>query len=163
MTDTRTRTFSWDDPVASAAAARGLSGLDHLRAMMAGRLPAPPIMLALGIRLEEAEEGRVVFAMTPAEFHYNPIGSVHGGVSATLLDSAMGCAVHSTLPAGVGYTTLEFKVNLTRALTRGTGEVRCEGRIVTRGRRVAVAEADIRDGAGRVCAHATTTCLVLGD
>jgi uncharacterized protein (TIGR00369 family) len=158
--DERARTVTWTDPKAIAAKARGMAGLDFLRAMAAGEVPPPPIALLLGFGIREIEDGRVVFSMVPDEHHYNPIGMVHGGVFGTLLDTAMGCAVMSTLPAGEGYTTLEYKVNLTRAMTTDTGEVACEGRIVTRGRQTAVAEARIVDGQGRVCAHATSTCLV---
>ena len=123
----RERTIAWDDPVAAAARGEGLSGLEYMHAIAAGEIPPPPIAVLLGFALEEVEEGRAVFAVTPQEFHYNPIGVVHGGLAATLLDSAMGCAVHSTLPAGVGYTTLEFKVNFARAITGDTGRVVCEG------------------------------------
>jgi len=104
-----------------------------------------------------------VFAVTPQEFHYNPIGVVHGGLAATLLDSAMGCAVHSTLPAGVGYTTLEFKVNFARAITGDTGRVVCEGNLIHRGRTVATAEGRvIAEDTGKLLAHGTTTCLLFG-
>ena len=98
----RTRSYSWGDPTLSATAARTSAGIDVLRALAAGELPAPPILAALGFELESVEPGRVVFVLEPAEHHYNPIGSVHGGVYATVLDSATGCAVHSLLPAGVG-------------------------------------------------------------
>ncbi|MGZ3639554.1 MAG: PaaI family thioesterase, partial [Ktedonobacterales bacterium] len=103
---TRSRTFTWHDPSLTAEASKTMSGLDFLRAIAAGTLPPPPIVAMMNMRVAEVAEGRVVFAIEPAEYHYNPIGSVHGGVAATLLDSAMGCAVHSMLPAGVGYTTL---------------------------------------------------------
>ena len=162
MTDTtRTRTFTWKDPMVGAAAARTMSGLEYLRAMMRGELPGPPIMATLGIEGVEVEEGRVVFAVEPAEYHYNPIGVVHGGVASTLCDSAMACAVHSTLPAGAGYTTLELKVSFIRPLTRDTGRVTCEGRIVHVGGRVATAEARVTDAEGKLYAHATTTCIVM--
>src|SRR5690606_33755904 len=104
---------------------------------------------------------RAVFVCEPGEFHYNPIGSIHGGLAATLLDSAMGCAVHSTLPAGVGYTTLEIKVNYMRPLRIERGEVRCEGRVIHRGGRTAVADGRVVDADGKAYAHATTTCLIL--
>lgn len=157
----RTRTFTWEDPMVGANAARTLSGLEYLLAMGRGELPFPPIMAALGIGVVEAEEGRVVFEVEPQEYHYNPIGVVHGGVASTLCDSAMACAVHSTLPAGTGYTTLELKVNFVRALTRETGRVTCEGRIIHVGGRVATAEARVVDAEGRLYAHATSTCLVI--
>lgn len=137
-----------------------MNGLEHLRAMADGRLPLPPIMKLMGFWLAEAEEGRVVFAARPAEYHYNPIGVVHGGFAATLLDSAMGCAVHSTLPAGTGYTTLEVKVNYVRPLTRETGEVHCLGDVIHVGGRTATAQARLVDTTGQLYAHATTTCLL---
>ena len=123
-------------------------------------LPAPPILSTVGFELDEVEEGRVVFALEPGEHHYNPIGSVHGGVYATVLDSATGCAVHSVLPAGVGYTSLDLNVKFLRGMTTGTGRVTCEGRVVQRGRRTALAEATLTDAQGRLLATATSTCLL---
>lgn len=158
---TRTRTITWEDPLLTARAARTLSGLDALRAMMRGELPPPPIAIILGLALVEVREGEVVFAVNPAEYHYNPIGVVHGGLAATLCDSALGCAIHSTLPAGTGYTTLELKVNFVRALTRDTGPVRCTGTVIHLGGRIATAEARVTDAAGTLYAHATTTCLIM--
>ena len=157
----RTRTFTWEDPLAGATAGQAMAGLDFLRAMARGELPAPPIMATLGIAIDTIEEGRVAFTVEPAEYHYNPIGVVHGGLAATLCDSAMGCAVHSTLPAGVGYTTLELKVNYLRPLTLRTGRVRCEGTTIHVGGRVATAEARLFDAAGALYSHATTTCLIV--
>ncbi|MGZ3411244.1 MAG: PaaI family thioesterase [Xanthobacteraceae bacterium] len=141
--------------------AAALSGLDLLKEMIAGRLPGPPIMETLDFRLTEIENGRAVFEGNPAFKHYNPLGTVHGGYTATLLDSCMGCAVHSSLPKGSTYTTLEFKVTLIRAVTADTGKVRAEGRIINSGRRVATAEGRLIDGKDRLLAHATTTCLVM--
>ena len=162
MTDTqRARTYSWDDPLISAKAARRMSGLELFTAMKRGELPVPPIMQTLEMSVTDFEEGRIVFSFTPREYHYNPIGSVHGGVFCTILDSAMGCAIHTTLAAGVGYTTLELKVNLTRALTTETGTVFCEGKVIHVGGRVATAEARLTDATGKLYAHATTTCLIL--
>lgn len=140
---------------------RTMSGLEFLQAIRDGRLPGPPIADLLAFRLIEAEEGRAVFAGLPQRMHYNPIGTVHGGYAATLLDSCMACAVQSTLPAGTGYTTLEIKVNLVRAITAETGEVRAEGRILTTGRRVATSEGKLTDASGQLLAHGTTTCLVV--
>ena len=159
----RTRTFSWQDPMEGALAARSMSGLDYLHAMGRGEYPFPPLMYTLGFdHLPPAVElGKVTFFLEPQEYHYNPIGSVHGGVFAALLDSAMGCAVHSTLPAGVGYTTLELKVNFVRPLTATTGLVRCEGLVLSGGRQVATAEGRIVDADGKLYAHATTTCLLI--
>ena len=156
----RRRTIAWEDPLPAAKAGAALSGLEHLRAMRDRRLPPAPIMELLGFWPVEVEEGRIVFVSRPAEYHYNPIGVVHGGFAATLLDSAMGCAVHSVLPAGVGYTTLEVKVNYVRALTRETGEVRCEGQVIHAGKRIATAEGRLVDADGRLYAHATTTCMI---
>jgi uncharacterized protein (TIGR00369 family) len=157
----RTRTYSWQDPLATAQASRGLAGIDFLRKIVTGELPPPPIADTLDYRLLEVEEGRAVFGITPAEIHYNPIGMVHGGIPCTLLDSAMGCAVHTTLPAGVGYTTLELKVNIVKAIGKDTGPLRAEARLVHAGRSTAVAEGRLVDAAGKLYAHATTTCMIL--
>ncbi|HEX2207287.1 MAG TPA: PaaI family thioesterase [Longimicrobium sp.] len=156
----RTRTFTWQDPVPAAQAGARLSGIEYLRAMGRGELPYPPMMATLGLGVSEVEEGRVVFIADPDEYHYNPIGVVHGGLAATMADSAMGCAVHTLLPSGAGYTTLEFKINFVRPLTRETGRVFCEGRIIHMGGRAATAEARVTDSEGRLYAHATTTCMV---
>jgi uncharacterized protein (TIGR00369 family) len=158
----RDLSISWEDPVATAASAARLSGLDALRAIMAGELPPPPIALLMGMQPVDVSEGRAVFAAEPGERHYNPIGLVHGGLAATLLDSTMGCAVQTTLPAGVGYTTLELKVNFTRPITRDTGRVLCRAEIVHRGGRVATAEGRVvAEATGKLLAHGTTTCLIL--
>jgi uncharacterized protein (TIGR00369 family) len=143
-----------------AEVAATMSGLELLQAMMAGRLPRPPIMQLIGFRLAEVGDGRAVFEGTPALEHYNPLGTVHGGYAATLLDSCMGCAVHTTLPKATSYITLEFKVSMIRALTADTGLVRAEGKAISGGRRVATAEGRLTDASGRLLAHATTTCLV---
>jgi uncharacterized protein (TIGR00369 family) len=156
----RTRTVSWQDPFVIAKAAGTEAGLVLLRRLIAGEIPQPPIAELLGFRLVQVEPGFAVFEIEPAEYHYNPIGVVHGGVAGTLLDSCMGCAVHSTLPAGVGYTTLEFKVNLVRAVTMNTGLMRAEGRIVHAGARMATAEGKLVDAAGKIYAHGTTTCMI---
>jgi uncharacterized protein (TIGR00369 family) len=137
-----------------------MAGIDFVRAIFAGKLPAPPIMENIGPFDQTAEPGIVVMKSVPGFRHYNPIGSVHGGYAATLLDSAMGLAVHSMLPAGSGYTTLEFKISFIRGMTKDTGPVRTEGRILHVGRRAATAEARITDGKDRLLAHATTTCLI---
>mgnify|MGYP003670309738 FL=1 len=136
------------------------SGLALLRKMMAGELPPPPIAITLGFLLEEVEAGLAVFAGVPQLAHYNPIGSVHGGYHATLLDSCMACAVHSTLKAGEGYTTLEFKLNYVRPLTDKTGKVRAEGRLIHRGSRVATSEGRLVDADGKLYAHGTETCMI---
>lgn len=156
----RERTFTWTDPGMIADAGRGMSGLDLMRNLRDGTIPSPPIAALVGFLLTEVDDGRIVMRLTPAEYHYNPIGTMHGGILATLLDSVMGCAVHSTLPAGRGFTSLEIKVNYVRAVTTDSGELAAEGWVVHGGRRSAVAEAKITDAKGRLCAIASTTCLV---
>jgi uncharacterized protein (TIGR00369 family) len=157
----RTRTYSWDDPMKTAARFTTQGGLEALRGVIDGTEPQPPIAQTMNFELVEVGERRAVFAMTPAEYHYNPIGVVHGGVAATLLDSAMGCAVNASLPAGTAYTTLEIKVNYLRPLTMTTGPIRAEGTVVHLGRRMAVAEGRLTDADGKLYATASTTCLVI--
>ncbi len=157
---TRERVHRWEDPMRTAAAAAEVDGLTFLRMMASGEVPGPPIAHTLGFTVDEVEQGRVVFGLEPAEFHFNPIGSVHGGVYATLLDSAAGCAVHSALPVGARYTSLDLSVKFLRALTAGSGRVRCEGLLVHLGGRTALAEARLTDRQGRLVAHATSSCLI---
>jgi uncharacterized protein (TIGR00369 family) len=157
----RTRTFGWADPDITAHAARGLSGLEFLQAMVAGELPQPPIMSTLGARLESVAAGQAVFTMTPSECHYNPIGSVHGGVYSTLLDSAAACAVHTLLPAGVGYTSLDLSVRFIGRIDVETGPVTCTGSVTHMGRRTALAEAVLTSRTGKLLATATSNCLIL--
>src|SRR3979409_153292 len=137
-----------------------MAGIDFVRAIFDGKLPAPPIMQTVEPFDFMAEPGVVAFHSIPGFRHYNPIGSVHGGYAATLLDSAMGLAVHTALPAGTGYTTLEFKISFIKGMTKNTGPGRSEGRTLNVSRRTATAEARITDAKGRLLAHATTTCLV---
>jgi uncharacterized protein (TIGR00369 family) len=137
-----------------------LSGLEFMRGILEGRFPPAPIAAALKFELVEVELGRAVFEGVPEFGFYNPIGSVHGGYAATLLDSCMGCAVHTSLPVGQAYTTLEFKINYVRAMTDQTGRVRAEGRVIHPGNRAATAEGHIYDARGKLLAHGTTTCLV---
>ena len=132
-TTTRERTTTWEDPSISASHLGRDSGLAMLEAVRDGKIPAPPIAVTLGFDLDLVEDGRAVFSLEPAEHHYNPIGSVHGGVFATLLDSATGCAVHSTLAAGMGYTSVDLNVKFLRGMNAATGRVTCEGRVVNRG------------------------------
>jgi uncharacterized protein (TIGR00369 family) len=146
--------------VASLAGLRARSGVQFFEAVGSGQLPTPPIGHTLDFWPVEWEVGRIVFQGTPAMAHYNPLGSVHGGWIATLLDSAVGCAVHSTLPAGKGYTTIELKVNYVRAVTSESGPLRAEGKVIHVGGQVATAEGRLHDAAGKLYAHATTTCLV---
>ena len=157
----RIRTVEWDDPRPLGEAGRGLSGIEFLQKIARRELPPPPLAMLMNFELVEVGEGHATFAVQPAEYHYNPIGVVHGGLAATLLDSAMGCAVHSTLPAGSGYTTLEIKVNFIRAMTSETGRIRCEAKVVHTGARTATAEGRVIDEAGKLYAHGTTTCLIL--
>ena len=156
----RERKYTWSDPSITAQALGTASGMEILQGIMAGEFPRAPIADTLQMRLVEVELGRVVFEMTAQEWHYNPIGSVHGGVISTLVDSALGCAVHSQLPAGMGYTSLEIKVNFVRPVTIATGTIRCEGTLLSLGRRAATAEARVTTDAGKLLAHATTTCLL---
>ncbi|GAB2934230.1 PaaI family thioesterase [Streptomyces heilongjiangensis] len=156
----RTRTYEWEDPELTAAAVGRVPGLEFLRDLEAGRLPAPPISATMDMALDEVEFGRVVFSLLPGEEHYNPIGSVHGGVFATLLDSAAGCAVQSTLPAGMAYTSLDLNVKFLRRITVDTGRVRAVGTVLNGGRRTALAEARLIDAEDRLLAHATSSCLL---
>lgn len=137
---------------------KSYDGLGFLQAIIDGT--QPPIGETLGFHLVEAEPGRAVFAGTPEFRHYNPIGTVHGGFAATLLDSALACAIATTMKKGDVWTTLELKLNYVRAMTTETGVVRAEGRVIHRGRSVATSEGDIKDAAGRLYAHATTTCMI---
>ena len=158
----RSRTHEWADPLETAAAASGRTGLEFLDAIAAGEVPPPPIMSTLGFEGIEFGPGWARFRLVPAEYHYNPIGVVHGGVAATLLDSALGCAVHTTLPAGVRYTTVDLRVSFVRPLTATSGRVTCEGRVIHVGSRVATVEGRITGGDDRLYAHATATCLIIG-
>ncbi|MEV6026067.1 PaaI family thioesterase [Streptomyces sp. NPDC052036] len=156
----RSRTYEWEDPAVTAEAAGRMSGLEFLHELLAGSLPPPPVIATLGLVLSEVEQGRVVFSLVPGEEHYNPIGSVHGGVFATLLDSAAGCAVHSTLPLGMAYTSLDLTVKFLRPVTVDTGEVRAVGTVLSSGRRTALAQAQLLDSADRLLAHATSSCVL---
>ncbi len=160
MQVTRERLVTWEDPIASSSAMRELSGLDAIRAVRDGRVPPPPIARLMNFTLTEVDEGRVVFEGYPGEEHYNPIAVVHGGFALTLFDSAMGCAIHTTLPSGVAYTTTDVHVRFIRAITKDTGPVRCEAKVVHVGRSTAVAEATLRDGTGRILGTGTTGCAI---
>lgn len=139
---------------------RAISGLDFVRGMASGTLPLNTMARTLDYEIAEAESGRVVVTALPHERHLNPAGTVHGGLSATLLDSCMGLAIHSTLEQGSGSTTLEIKISFVRPVTPQTGPIRAEGRVINRGRRIGIAEGRITDGEGRLLAHGTTTCLI---
>ena len=157
----RQRAYEWDDPAVAAAAARELDGLSFFRAIMDGRLPAPPIMATLGIRAVSFEPGKAVFEVTPAEYHYNPIGSVHGGVYATICDSACGCAVHTLLPAGAFYTSIDLDTRFIRPITLAAGRLLCEGTVDYIGSRTALAKARLINAEGKLFAQATSNCLIV--
>ena len=156
----RERTHSWDDPAPFGQRMATQPGLKVLQLVINGELPQPPMAHLMGIHLAEVENGKAVFKGTPAECHYNTLGTVHGGFAATLLDSATGCAVHSTLDAGDVYTTLELKVNFLRPLTHATGEVRGVATVIYSGRTTALAEGRMEDAGGKLYAFATSTCLI---
>ena len=162
MQVTRERLVRWEDPLASAATLRTLSGLEAIRAVRDGLVPPPPIANLIGFSIVEADEGRVVFEGYPGEEHYNPIGVVHGGFALALFDSAMGCAIHTTLPNGVGYTTTDLQVRYIRAMSVATGRVLAEGRVVHGGKRSATAEGRLFAGSEEtLIAHGTTGCMIL--
>jgi len=146
--------------VVSPEALKSYDGISFLKGIVDGTIPNPPISELMGFHLVEVENGRAVFEGVPDFHHYNPIGTVHGGFAATLLDSALGCAIFSTIAKGDAWTTLELKLNLVRPMSKHTGPVRAEGRIVHRGRTVATSEGDLKDSAGKLYAHATTTCMI---
>lgn len=138
-----------------------MSGLEFMRAFRTGALPAPPFMELLGIRIVSVEPASVAFEFEPAEFMYSPLGNVHGGIVTVLLDTAMGCSFHTTLPAGVGYTTIELKVNFLKAVTAGSGTLKAEGHVVHSGSRIATTDARLTDRDGKLHAHATSTLMIL--
>jgi uncharacterized protein (TIGR00369 family) len=157
----RVRTYSWDDPNGSLETMLSMSGRDYLEAIARGEVPGAPMAATMGMEIVSIGDGEATFAVKPAEWHYNPIGTVHGGLAATLLDSVLGCAVHSTLPAGVGYTTVDLAVKLVRPITVATGRLLAEAQIVHAGARIATAEARVVDAAGTLYAQGTTTCVLL--
>jgi uncharacterized protein (TIGR00369 family) len=159
---TRSRTYAWEDPTRAVAAAATMSGLEIVQALMTGELPAPPMIQTAGLQLAEVAPGRVVLTAKAAEYMYNPLGSVHGGLLATMLDTAAGCAVHTRLPVGVRYTSLDLSVKFLRAMTTESGAVRCVGTVTHLGRRTALAEARVTDENERLLATATSSCLILG-
>ena len=140
---------------------RAMGGLAFFKHMLEGQMPQAPMTKRLQMRLIDVEEGRVVFSAKPSRAHYNGMGVVHGGFAATLLDSAMGCAINSMAPPGVIYTTLELKINYTRPLTEEVGPIRCEAHVIHLGRRTATAEGRIVDAKGKLYGHGTTTCIVV--
>ena len=156
----RMRSYAWDDPATSAAAAREQDGVTFLQAILDGSLPAAPIARTLDFAPVSVQPGTVVFEFTPAEFHYNPIGSVHGGMISTLCDSACGCAVQSLLPAGTYYTSLDLSVKFLRAVGSGTGPLTCTGTVTQLGGRSALAEARLTGTDGKLYAFATSSCMI---
>ncbi len=168
MTDARTGwgaesslTVSWNDPRPALALAQAMSGLDYLRGMVTGEVPRPPIMALLGMEIASVEDGEVAFTLEPHPSHYNPIGVVHGGVLSTVLDTVAGCAVHSTLQPGWGYTSIDLNVSYLRGVTLETGLVTFTGRVIKRGRRVMFTTAEGVDAAGNLVATATSSLLVI--
>ncbi|HEU0240444.1 MAG TPA: PaaI family thioesterase [Micromonosporaceae bacterium] len=157
----RTRTYGWHDPMALADAVAGLSGLELFEKLANGELPVPPIADTLSFgRIEATGAGSVTLSLEPNEFHFNPLGSMHGGVISAVLDTAAGCSVHTTLPVGIGYTSLDLHVRFLRPVTLASGTLRCDGRVISKGRQTALAESHLHDAAGKLVAHATSTCLI---
>ncbi len=157
----RSKTVTWFDPLATAARGAELPGRAYLQAIADGELPPPPIASLLAFRITAVGDGEAAFAVTPDESAYNPLGLVHGGLVCTLLDSVVGCAVHTTLPAGTGYTSIELKVSYLRPIHADTGEIHACGRVTKPGRRVAFADGEVRDGAGKLLATASSSLLVI--
>jgi uncharacterized protein (TIGR00369 family) len=157
---TRTRLVEWSDPMAAARKAATMPGLEYLSGLVDGSIPRPPMGSLMGMTLVAVAQGSATFRCTPDESHYNTIGTVHGGLVCTLLDSAVGCAVQTTLPAGMGYTSIELKVSYLRPLHHGSGEITCVGTVVKPGRRVAFAEGVVTDADGKIIATATSSLLV---
>jgi len=155
------RTYRWADPTEIMAAAQGQSGLDLMRAMAEGRVPPPPVGSLIGVNGFTAEKGKVTMGFDPAEFHYNALGTVHGGVIATVIDMVLGSAVHSTLKAGQGFTTLTLELKCHRAVTAKSGRLTAVAEVVTRGREIVTAEAKLIDKNDRLFANATSTLMIL--
>jgi uncharacterized protein (TIGR00369 family) len=157
----RTRTVVWADPAITGSLAGSIPGLEFLERIARGELPPPPIASLMSFGLSVVERGHIIFTVVPDEYHYNPIGVVHGGLAATLLDSAMGCAVHSLLPSGAAYTTLDLQVRFVRPITIGSGPLECDARVVHSGSRLMTTTGELKDAKGKLYAHATGSCLVL--
>jgi uncharacterized protein (TIGR00369 family) len=161
MEHDRKRTHKWANPLELAAKATTMSGFDFLNAILNGEIPPAPIAETLDFHPLSLEKGKVVFEFEPKEFHYNPIGSVHGGVISTVLDTVMGCSLQSALPEGLGYTTLELKINFIKAVSIKNGKLKSTGKIIHLGKSTALVEADLRDEQGNLFAHGVSTCMVL--
>lgn len=149
----------WEDPLPHIQQALGWSGLETMQAYITGQLPPPPIASLMNLRILEVEEGRAIVSTTPGPQHFNTLMTIHGGFLATVLDSALGCAVHSTLPRGMLYSTAQLSIQYTRPVLPETGELLCEGAVLHRGQKMLTAEAYLRDNEGRLYAHATASCL----
>jgi uncharacterized protein (TIGR00369 family) len=162
MTDSRDRTLTvtWEDPMIGAAQVKDMTGLEYLQAMIAGSIPPPPIAELMGFSIDSVEVGRAVFTVEPHESHYNPIGTVHGGLVCTLLDSVAGCAAQSTLPKGMAYTSLEIKVSYLRPVLANSGKLTAVGTVTKPGRRAAFVDATVTDASGKLVATASSTLLV---
>lgn len=156
----RKRLITWEDPAIGAATMPSMSGLDYLHSMMDKKLPPPPMGELMNMTLVKAEPGTATFTCHPNESHYNPIGTVHGGLVCTVLDSALGCAVQTTLPQGTGYTSIEIKVNYLRPIQAGNGPLTCTAVVSKPGSRVAFADGTITDATGKLLATATGSLLV---
>lgn len=156
----RKRTYAWINPLETADKIKNLTGLEFLNGLLEKKIPNPPIADTLEFYLSSVDDNKIVFDFVPQEFHYNPIGTVHGGVITTVLDTVMGCAIHSVLSRGVGYSTLELKINFLRAVTYKCGVMKAEGRIIHSGKTTALIEADLRDEAGKLYAHGTSTYMI---
>lgn len=161
VTATRSRTITWDDPTAGLPALASMAGLDYLQAMSRGEIPIPPMAALMGFTGFEAGDGKVVFTIDPAEYHYNPLGTVHGGMVATLVDTALGCAVQTKLPAGTAYTTVDLQISFVRPITVDTGRVSCTGEVVRVGRRIGRAIARVEDAEGRLLAYASASQAII--
>jgi uncharacterized protein (TIGR00369 family) len=159
VTENRTRTFTWVDPLMAAGVARKVGGLEYTRMVMRGETPLPPICELVGFRFVRVEPGEIGIEFDPKEYHYNAIATVHGGIPCTLLDSAMSCAVYTAIPVDHGFTTLQVNINFVRQIVVGTGVMRCDGKVAFGGSRIATAEARLVDAKGKLYAHGTTTCM----
>jgi uncharacterized protein (TIGR00369 family) len=156
----RNRTYGWEDPAPLALQAKQLAGLDFLEKMINAELPLPPLIHTLDLKVSSIQTGRAEFSFQPQEFHYNPLGSVHGGVITAILDSAMGCALHSVLPLGTGYTSIDIKVNFLKPINIKTGLLKATGTIINQGNRTALLEGRLTDENGKLFAHSTSTCMI---
>ena len=157
----RKRTYQWENPLETAQKAQSLSGLEFLKLIQEGKIPGPPIFETMDFGRSKVSKGKVSFSFEPKEFHYNPIGTVHGGVISTILDSAMGCTVHSVLEKGFVFTTLELKVNFLKAITHKSGRLIATGKLIHVGRSTALVEASLTDEFGKVFAHGVSTCMII--